>query len=157
MKTRLPAVVLTSLLWTVSVAEEPVPYPRGFRGWAHVKTAMITPAHPAFQSEGGMHHIYANEKAVEGYKTNRFPDGSVIVYELLETHDKDGVVSEGAVRRVDVMAKDETRFATSGGWRFERFAGSNQTTTVLADSDRMKCFQCHSRAADHGFVFSRIR
>jgi pilus assembly protein Flp/PilA len=33
----------------------------------------------------------------------QFPDGSVIVSDLLKTHEKDGVVSEGAWRRVDVV------------------------------------------------------
>ena len=122
-----------------------------------MKTAMITSAHPAFQSEGGLHHIYANQKAIDGFAAGRFPDGSVIVYELLETQEKDGVVSEGEVRRVDVMVKDPERNASTGGWGFERFRGSDPTNGILTDSVRTTCFQCHVRAADHGFVFSRIR
>jgi hypothetical protein len=136
---------------------EPVPYPNDFRGWVHVKSALLTTAHPAFQSEGGLHHIYANPKATEGYKTGQFPDGSVIVYELLETHEKDGVVSEGTRRRVDVMLKDTAAYGSTGGWGFERFPGASQTDRAVRDSARAMCFECHSHAQEHGFVFSRMR
>lgn len=151
------AALLLSALSAAPQAVEPVPYPSDFRGWVHVKSALITSAHPAFQSEGGLHHIYANPKAAEGYKTGQFPDGSVIVYELLETHDEGGVVSEGPRRRVDVMLKDTARYRDTGGWGFERFLGASQTDRAVRDSARTACFACHSHVQEHGFVFSRMR
>lgn len=138
-------------------ATEPVPYPSDYRRWVHVKSALITSAHPAFPSEGGLHHVYANPKAAEGYKTGEFPNGSVIVYELLETHDKDGVVSEGTRRRLDVMWKDTTRYEKTGGWGFERFPGTSQTERAVRDSANTMCFACHTHAREHGFVFSQMR
>ena len=33
---------------------------------------------------GGIHHIYANDKAIEGYRNELFPDGAVIIFDLLE-------------------------------------------------------------------------
>src|SRR5262245_10418854 len=69
-------------------AGEPMSYPDGFRTWVHVKSVLITAAHPSFQAEGGLHHIYANAKAADGYRSGYFADGSVIVYELLETQEK---------------------------------------------------------------------
>ena len=157
MKTKLLAVAASKLLCAATAVEQPVPYPRGFRSWTHVKTAIITPAHPAFRSEGGLHHIYANQKAVQGFGTGQFPDGSAIAYELLETQEKDGVISEGEVRRVDVRVKDAARYASTGGWGFEGFVGAEQTNGVLADAVRTTCFQCHARAADKGLAFSHIR
>jgi cytochrome P460 len=137
--------------------DEPVLYPNDYRGWVHVKSALITAAHPAYASEGGLHHVYANPKGAEGYKSGQFPDGSVIVYELLETHEKDGVVSEGARRRVDVMVKDSTRYGNTGGWGFERFLGADQTTGKVRDAGGTMCFECHAHAREHGFVFSQMR
>ena len=32
----------------------PVPYPAGYRGWAHVKTMQILPGHPLHESFGGV-------------------------------------------------------------------------------------------------------
>lgn len=135
---------------------EPVAYPDDYRIWVHVKSALVTSAHPAFPTEGGIHHIYANPKAAEGYRTGQFPNGSVIVYELLETHEKDGVITEGARRRIDVMVKDASRYESTGGWGFERFPGASQGERAVRDAATM-CFACHTHAEEHGFVFSRMR
>ena len=132
-------------------------YPSGFRQWVHVKSAMITAAHPAAQTEGGVHHIYANRKAAEGYTSGNFPDGSTIAYELVETQEKDGVISEGTRRRVDVMVKDSGRFGATGGWGFARFIGSSETGNAVGASAKTMCFDCHARVSEHGYVFSRIR
>lgn len=63
-----------------------------------------------------MHHIFANQKAVDGYATGNFSDGAVIVYELREAQQKNGVIIEGERRRVDVMIKDSTLYKSTGGW-----------------------------------------
>jgi hypothetical protein len=149
-------ICLTTLLLGALTASEPT-YPEGFRGWVHVKSAIITAAHPAAQSEGGIHHIYANAKAVAGYSNGSFPEGAVIVYELVQTSESGAVISEGARRRVDVMVKDSSKFKTTGGWGFHRFMGSSQTGDAVGDAAKTMCFDCHARATDHGFVFSRIR
>jgi len=147
------AVLLLAALCTAVAAT----YPNAFRTWTHVKSALITQTHPAAQSEGGLHHIYANAKAVEGYRSGQFPDGSTIVYELLETTEKNGVISEGARRRVDVMIRDSERYKSTDGWGYERFIGANDSNNILDEAAAAQCHQCHSRAREHGSVFSRIR
>jgi hypothetical protein len=132
-------------------------YPNGYRTWTHVKSALISQSHPAAEAEGGIHHIYANAKAVEGYRTGQFPDGSVVVYELLETKEKDGVISEGGRRRLDVMIRDSGRYQATGGWGYQRFMGTDQTNNILDAAAANRCQECHSRAPEHGSVFSRIR
>jgi hypothetical protein len=39
-------------------AAEPanVPYPAGYRDWAHVKSMVIEKGHPLFETFGGIHH-----------------------------------------------------------------------------------------------------
>ena len=54
-----------------------VPYPDGYRNWAHVKTALIQEGSPAFEHWGGFHHIYGNAKAMDGYKAGKFDDGFI--------------------------------------------------------------------------------
>jgi hypothetical protein len=54
-------------------SNDEVPYPMGYRMWTHVRTVLIGPQSPAFESFGGLHHIYANDKAMEGYRAGRFP------------------------------------------------------------------------------------
>jgi hypothetical protein len=78
---------------------------------------LVGPQSAAFATEGGIHHIYANEKAFEGYGTGKFPDGSGIVYVLLETKELPGntlVCLEGPTRRVDVMVKHSERYRDRG-------------------------------------------
>lgn len=146
------AAMVASMALSAANAPE---YPRDFRGWAHVKSAMVTERHPAFAAEGGIHHIYANPKAMAGYSSGNFADGAVIVYELLETSEKNGIVAEGSRRRVDVMVKDAGANPNTGGWMFERFRGEG--LDQAEDTAKAKCFDCHSKAQDHGFVFSRVR
>src|SRR5919204_4102650 len=85
--------------------DDRTPFPADFRKWAHVKSVLVGPQSSAFATEGGIHHIYANDKALEGYDSGIFPDGSVIVYDLLETKEVAGNTIEGQTRRVDVMVK----------------------------------------------------
>ena len=136
-------------------AADSVQFPDGFRHWVYVGTGVRLPGgNPQFKSEEGMHHVFANEKAAAAYASGDFPDGSMIVYELRETQEKNGGISEGDRKRVDVMIKD-SRLTSTGGWRFERFWGNDQAANALTDSGA-SCFQCHSRASAHGFVFSQI-
>ena len=135
----------------------PIPYPAGFRGWTHVKSQLINQSSPAFKHSGGLHHIYANPKAMEGYRSGRFPDGSVIVAEFLHLQEADGVASEGARRRIDVMVKHGTRRAATGGWGFEQFRGDSQTERLVTAEVARTCFACHEKQKKSDFVFSTLR
>lgn len=146
-----------ALAITTVHGDEGVQFPDGFRRWVHVGTGVILPSDNAMlKSEEGMHHVFANAKAADAYATGDFPDGSVLVYELREAQQKNGMIFEGERRRVDVMIKDSTAYKNTGGWRFERFMGDQQTENAIHDSGS-SCFQCHSKADKHGFVFSQLR
>jgi cytochrome P460 len=148
------------LTWSLSLRARPndeVPYPVGYRRWTHVRSALIGPQNPAFKDSGGIHHIYANEKAMEGYSAGRFPDGSVLVADFLETRENEGVTTEGPRRRIDVMVKDAKRYAGTGGWGFEQFRGDSQTDRLVTSEIAATCFACHSNRKDHDSVFSVFR
>jgi hypothetical protein len=146
---------LSALSLTVLFAAEAVQFPDNFRRWVHVGTGVILPGSPLPESEQGMHHIFANPKATDGYGSGNFADGSVIVYELREAQQKNGVIFEGERRRIDVMIKDSSLYKSTGGWRFERFMGNDQAQDAVGDSGT-SCFECHSNAKAHGFVFSQL-
>src|SRR5262245_18824090 len=71
-------------------------YPEGYRGWTHVKSALVSPAHRNFANTGGFQHIYANPQAMNGYRTRTFPEGSIIAFDWLEMTDVNGAFQEGA-------------------------------------------------------------
>jgi hypothetical protein len=151
-----PLVFVASFsLW--AQLDEAVSFPKEFRKWAHVKSVLVGPRSAAFATEGGIHHIYANEKAREGYDTGKFPDGSVIVYDLLETTEVAGNTIEGPTRRVDVMVKDSERYPTTGGWQFMSFPEGKQTDGKLTAERQATCSACHAKRRDHDFVFSEFR
>ena len=138
-------------------ADDAAQFPDSFRRWVHVGTGVIMPgAIPQLTSEEGMHHIFANPKAMEGYASGDFADGSMVVYELRETKQQNGVIIEGDRKRVDVMIKDSAHFPSTGGWRFQRFMGNEQAQNAVRDSGT-SCFQCHQKANAHGFVFSQLK
>jgi hypothetical protein len=150
------AVLAVSFTLSAQTDETPT-FPKEFRRWAHVKSVLVGPQSIAFATEGGIHHIYANGKALEGYDSGKFPDGSVIVYDLLETKDVAGNTIEGQTRRVDVMVKQSERDASTGGWKFMSFSGNDQKDGKLTAEREATCAGCHAHRKDHDFVFSEFR
>lgn len=135
----------------------PVPYPEGYREWTHVKSMVINPGHPLYEAFGGIHHLYANEKAAQGYRSGKFPAGSVIVFDLLEAQSKDNTIQEGPRKVVGVMHKDAKKWKETGGWGFEGFKGDSKTERAVGKDARGACFQCHAGQKDRDFVFSSYR
>jgi hypothetical protein len=135
----------------------PVPYPAGYRDWHHVKSMVIQPGHPLYASFGGIHHLYANKPALEGYRKGKFPDGAVIVFDLLEAKSADNAVTEGPRKVVGVMRKDAKAYKDTGGWGFEGFKGDSKVERAVGKDAATACYQCHSSQKDRDYVFSALR
>lgn len=131
----------------------PIAYPNGYREWLHVKTVHLKPGHPLYHTFPGIHHIYANQKAVEGMKRGKFPNGATFVLDLMEARDEGFAVSEGPRKLVAVMNKNLTRYPATGGWGYEAFLGDSRKErvgrNVLAD-----CAACHAGQQARDYVFS---
>ena len=163
---RVSAVALLAIavvVGTVSPAGQTlpsVPFPDGYRSWQVVKSMVVGPDHRTFARRGGMHHYYANPKAIEGYKTGKFPNGSVIVVEALWTKegesDAKGLVLEGNRRFLEIMVKDDRLYAESSGWGFERFEAEAMSGRLTMEQ-RTQCHQCHSKRQDRDLVFTVLK
>jgi hypothetical protein len=153
----LAGVVLAGSLTVIAAASLTtwidVPYPDGYRRWVHVSSSLSPGTAPAT----GLHHIYANAKAMEGYRSREFPDGSVLVLDLFEAQTTGGFVTAGGRRAVRVMRKDRKRFVETGGWGFEEFRGDSKTDRALDDGARRACYACHRQQEDQGLLFSAFR
>lgn len=134
-----------------------VAYPENYRDWTHVKSMVIGEGHPLFAAFGGIHHLYANDKALQGYRSGKFPDGAVIVFDLLEAKADGNATVEGARKVLGVMEKDGKRFAATGGWGFEGFGGGDRNNRVVGADAKQACFACHAAKADSDHVFSEWR
>jgi hypothetical protein len=155
-----PATLAALLLATApAIAADPpaVPYPAGYRDWTHVKSMVIGEGHPLFASFGGIHHVYANDLALRGYRSGNFPVGSVLVFDLLAVQPAGGALTEGARKVVGVMVKDPARWPTTGGWGFEGFAGDSRTERVVGANAKAACFDCHAPQKGSDYTFSRPR
>jgi hypothetical protein len=144
----------TAAAATAMAMATPVAYPDGYRHWTHVKSATVNPASPAYAHFGGMHHIYANKAALAGYAARSFPDGSAIVFDVLEWKEAAQSSETGARRILDVMVKDSRRYAATGGWGYTEFQGDSRTERNVGPSDMAKCAGCHQKNGRQDSVFS---
>mgnify|MGYP000104531776 CR=1 FL=1 len=157
MKKIVLAVLGVTALFPAMAVDSEVAYPTGYRQWSHVKSMVIEKEHALFASFGGVHHLYANKKAMDGYKAGHFPNGAVIVFDLLEANRSDGAIVEGDRKVLGVMQKDAKKFPATGGWGFEGFAGGDKTKRVVGKNAATACFECHTAQKGRDFVFSSYR
>jgi len=140
----------------ISYADEKVPYPKDYRNWSHVKSMLIEPGHALANPFQGIHHIYANEKAITGLKKGTYSDGAILVFDLLDYKHKDKVITENSRKLVGVMHKDSKKYLKTGGWGFEGFAENSQTSRLTKDGG-VSCFGCHAPQKENDYVFSKYR
>jgi hypothetical protein len=148
--------ILASFRYSEGVAEESptIAYPTGYRNWTHVKTYIVGPKSLAFKFIGGFNHVYANERALQGYKSGHFYNGSVIVSDVIEAKEDSVDIREGRRHHLDVMARDSIKYADSGGWAFEEFSGDSETR-ILTQMTTTICSNCHAKK--EGYVYSDYR
>lgn len=143
---------------TTALAADPqVPYPEGYRDWHHVKSMVIEEGHPLYGAFGGIHHLYANDKALKGYQEGTFSDGSVIIFDLLEAVSDGYAVTEGDRKVVGVMHKDSKKYRATGGWGFEGFGGGDRSNRVVGENAASACYACHAPLKAQDYVFSKLR
>ncbi len=145
---------LLSLLYKLGEAEKEY-YPEGYRNWYHVKSMVIEPGHPLYKAFGGIHHVYANKKALEGLKKGKFEDGAVLVFDLLEAVEKENTIQEGK-RKVLAYMRKNSKMKETGGWEFKAFAEGKRNKQVVKNP-KAECFSCHTKAKSNDYVFSKIR
>ncbi len=156
-KATFPLLLVLAMPLLSAADDAPVAYPEGYRDWRHVKSMVIQPGHALHEAFGGIHHLYANPKAVQGYRTGRFPDGAVIVFDLLEARSADNAITEGPRKIIGVMVRDSKRHAATGGWGFEGFRGESRTDRAVGPNAASSCFGCHQPQKDREYVFSTLR
>lgn len=151
------AIAASAMTSADAVDPSPVPYPAGYRDWHHVKSMIINPGHGLYDAFGGVHHLYANKAAMQGYKTGKWPDGSMIVFDLLEAKSADNAVTEGNRKVVGVMHRNAKKYSGTGGWGYEGFKGDSKTERAVGNNAATACHQCHITQKDSGYIFSKLR
>jgi len=143
----------------LGAAEAPIAFPDGFRDWTHVTTAVAGPLDPAAAKKyEGVHHVYANAAARSGYRTGRFADGAVIVYDQWTAvrQGPDGIAA-GERKFIDVMVRDSRRYAATDGWGYTEFAWPDRHRVTAIEENPQGCAGCHKSAPGDDRVFSTLR
>jgi len=154
--TLIGTLIVTLPLLAIAVTVDTVAYPDGYRSWIHVKSMVIHTDHGLADPFEGIHHVYANDAALTGLENNSYQDGATFVFDLLSQEIGGGATQEGERKFIGVMEYDAERFAATGGWGFEVFAGNSKIERVVKDGGE-SCFACHQAAKEDNYVFSKYR
>jgi Cytochrome P460 len=151
MKKAMFAVLTAVLMLPLIVAAATVPpLPKGYTGWKKSERKLVTDKNSLFY---GIHYIYADKKAQQGYKAgNKFPEGSTIVVDYFNI--KAGSDSDGPKNMVVMMRKDK-RNKETGGWLFAGYGADGKPSGM---DPLGTCFSCHQKdAAQRDFVISTAK
>jgi hypothetical protein len=155
----LTGILLSFGALSATSAEDMAPFPNGFRDWFAVNSMIVTKDSPIFGQIGGMHLIYVNAKGLPVLKKGGpfpYPDGTVFADDVHEFSVKDGSYVEGAKKAVTVMVKDAKKYALTGGWGFQVWAGGDPSKPLLPDAAHavQACFVCHTPQKSQDYTFS---
>ena len=112
----------------------------------------------------GMHVVYTQPGTVESYrKSGKFPDGTVLIKELLSTTTED--MTTGTISRADktagwfVMVKDtKNRFPDNklwgDGWGWSYFDAIDRNTSPTTNY-KNDCLGCHIPAKNQDWIYTQ--
>ena len=155
-------ILITALIGALSLtansvsAEDQIDYPDGYRSWVHVKSMTIHKGHPLETPFLGIHHVYANERALQGLRDGKFSDGSMLVFDQLQSEDVGKASVEGERVLIGVMLKDDARFTKTNGWGYQAWPENSRSERLVADKG-VSCHACHTQQKHRDFVFSEWR
>jgi Cytochrome P460 len=137
-----------------AISADDIKPPAGYRHWLHVNTMIVDKASPLFEGLGGMHNVYINSAGEAALKKGGpYPDKTMFVTDLHDFTVSDGSYVEGAQKGLAVMVKDSKKFASTGGWGFQFFAGGDAKKPAVTDPTK-QCFECHQPKKDGDYVYS---
>lgn len=131
------------------------------KDWVALGTWAVA-AEEGTQGSQGLHVVYTQPETVDAYrKTGRFPDGAILVKELLSTVTEE--MTTGTVSRAKevtgwfVMVKDATgRYPGNtlwgDGWGWAYFDAKDRTKTTTTDYEA-DCKGCHVPAEATDWIY----
>ncbi len=136
--------------------------PTGYRKWTYVGT----PLTPHDLNDGKapfpeFHNVYINPKAFDHYeKTGIFPNGTVLVKELVSVGDREATSGNGYFMGefvgLEVAIKEARRFPDEpGNWAYFSYGHKYPLKDTAKVQPAASCNDCHNGAADDDFVFTQ--
>lgn len=134
----------------ISLATSSPPLPK-YQSWKKSERKLITDKSSLFY---GIHYIYADKKALQGYKAgNKFAEGSSIVVENFNI--KSGTTATDGSKSMIVLMRKDKKMKNTGGWLFAGYGADGKASGLDPVST---CFGCHQKdASQRDFVISTIK
>ena len=150
----LSAAVVGFITTVAAESADNLKLPASYRNWYHVNTMVIDKGSPLFEAMGGMHNVYINSTGETALKKGEpYPDKTVLLVDLHEFTISDGSYLEGARKATAIMLKDKKKYASTGGWGFQAWAGGDRTKPLVTDPTK-QCFECHQAKKNQDYVYS---
>jgi len=130
--------------------------PSDFQHWYLVNSMIVTKDSPLSATIGGLHHIYVNSVGFHRLETGGstpYPDGTIFTDDVRDFSLADGSYSQGSRKAITVMVKDAKKYASTGGWGFQVWAGGDPKKPLATDPVKM-CFTCHIPQKANDYTFS---
>jgi hypothetical protein len=106
----------------------------------------------------GVHLIYVNAAGLDRLKrggSTPYPDGTMFSDDVRDYSAADGVYVQGATRKaITLMVKNSKKYASTGGWGFQAWAGGDPTKPIATDSVK-QCFNCRVPQKAQDYTFSK--
>jgi hypothetical protein len=105
-----------------------------------------------------MRVIYGNDIAITALKENNinpWPNGARIAKVVwdISPPDDQGNVTPGAFNNIQLMIRDDQKYAHTDGWGYARFSTRELIPYGKTKTFDLECSSCHRLAASNGFVF----
>jgi hypothetical protein len=131
--------------------------PSGYRDWK-----LISVAHEA-GNNNDIRAVLGNDAAIKAYREQKlpFPDGTIIArlaWRYVPSEENDKVFGRaqsfvaGPPINIQLMAKDSSKWAATGGWGFAQFDKDGKPN--LPEASLKTCFPCHEPSKAGDFVFT---
>ena len=105
-----------------------------------------------------MRVILGNEVAIQAIAANRinpWPDGTAFAkVAWFQQPDGQGLVRTGAFQQVELMIKDNKRYAATKGWGWGRWRGAELTPYGTTPAFADECISCHTPVRGNDYVYT---
>ena len=150
----LSAVLLFAMSLFGAESADDIKVPADYRHWFHVNTMIIDKASPLFEALRGMHIIHINSVGEAVLKTGGpYRDQTIFADHLHEFTVNEGTYVEGPLKALVVMTKDKVKYAATGGWGWQAWAGGDPSKPLVTDATK-QCLECHQARKEQDYVYS---
>lgn len=142
------ALLALSTASSLAIAATPIKIPHGFRHWYLFNSVVIDAPSPV----AGYHNVHINDKGVPKLSTHGpYPKGTIFADDIYDFTTAGGQTSATTLKAIAVMVKDNSKYASTGGWGFQLFANGDPNQPQVTNA-ATQCFGCHQPESANDFV-----